>query len=97
MTDGVAEGLLWRYNAATPATCGVAMEVPLRTVVAVSLVYQSDVIESPGANMSNTDPILEKDATLSEMSVAPTVMASVTRAGEYLLASSRLLFPAATV
>jgi len=34
---GVALGLLWRNRAATPATCGVAIDVPLSVAVAVSL------------------------------------------------------------
>jgi len=34
---GVALGLLWRSRAATPATCGVAIDVPLSVAVAVSL------------------------------------------------------------
>lgn len=43
-------------SAATPATCGDAMEVPLMLLVAVSLVFHADVIELPGAKMSRQDP-----------------------------------------
>ena len=32
---GVAEGLVWRKSAAAPATCGVAIEVPLMVLVPV--------------------------------------------------------------
>jgi hypothetical protein len=34
---GVALGFPSRYRAATPATCGAAIEVPLKDAVAVSL------------------------------------------------------------
>jgi hypothetical protein len=36
--DGVADGLSERYRATTPATCGLAIEVPLSVAVAVVLV-----------------------------------------------------------
>src|SRR5687767_9977792 len=45
---GVAPGLLCRYSAATPATCGEAMEVPLMVLVAVALVYHALVMPTPG-------------------------------------------------
>lgn len=35
------------YKAATPATCGLAMDVPLIVFVAVSLVNQVDVMSVP--------------------------------------------------
>src|SRR5690606_36834462 len=41
---GVAPGLLARYRAATPATCGAAIEVPLMVLGAVLLVCQAEVI-----------------------------------------------------
>ena len=53
---GDAAGLPCRYRAATPATCGVAIDVPLIVFVAVLLVYQAEVIEDPGANRSRHDP-----------------------------------------
>ena len=40
--DGEAFGLFSRYNAATPATCGVAMDVPEIVLLSVSLVFQAD-------------------------------------------------------
>src|SRR5687767_12419127 len=40
---GDALGFPARYSAATPATCGVAMDVPLIVFVAVVLVYHADV------------------------------------------------------
>jgi hypothetical protein len=45
-----------RYRAATPATCGEAIDVPLRVAVAVSLVYQDERMLEPGAKMSTTLP-----------------------------------------
>jgi hypothetical protein len=36
--------------------CGVAIDVPLIVFVAVSLVYQADVIDTPGANQSTQLP-----------------------------------------
>src|SRR5690348_7590652 len=49
---GLAVGWLARYSAAAPATCGVAIEVPLIVLVAVSLVAHDDVMPTPGAKMS---------------------------------------------
>src|SRR4051794_13364523 len=49
---GDAEGKAWRYSAAAPATCGVAIEVPLRVLVARFPVFQAEVIPEPGANRS---------------------------------------------
>jgi hypothetical protein len=54
--SGVAVGLAAKYSAAAPATCGVAMDVPLMVLVAVGLLYQSDLIEEPGAKISRHDP-----------------------------------------
>ena len=79
---GVALGLLWRNRAATPATCGVAIDVPLSVAVAVSLVSQADRMLEPGAKISTTLPKLENDDRASVIVVAPTVIASATRAGE---------------
>ncbi len=53
---GEAVGLPCRYSAATPATCGVAIEVPLMILVAVVLVSQSDLIFTPGAKISRHEP-----------------------------------------
>ena len=43
------DGLALRYNAAAPAACGEAIDVPLIVFVAVVLVFQSDVMLTPGA------------------------------------------------
>ena len=66
--------------AAAPATCGAAIDVPL--MVLVVPLSQVDLIACPGANKSTHDPILEKMARVSAEVVAPTVIASGTRAGE---------------
>ena len=47
-----------RYAAATPATCGEAIEVPLIVLVAFVEVNQLDVIEEPGAKISKQVPKL---------------------------------------
>ena len=49
---GEAAGVAPRTSAAAPATCGVAIDVPLIVLVAVSLVFQAEVIALPGAKMS---------------------------------------------
>jgi hypothetical protein len=53
---GDAPGLPWRYSAATPAVCGVAIDVPLIVFVAVVEVDQADVMLTPGANQSTQVP-----------------------------------------
>src|SRR5919198_5699255 len=85
---GEALGLADRYSAAAPATCGVAIEVPLIVLVAVSLVSQDEVMLTPGAKMSVQVPKLENDARASVLSLALTVIASATRAGVKLQASA---------
>src|SRR3954454_11111981 len=49
---GEAVGLADRYSAAAPVTCGVAIDVPLMVLVAVSLLFQAEVMLTPGAKMS---------------------------------------------
>jgi len=53
---GKAVGYFSRYNAAVPATCGVAMDVPLIVLVAETSVIHAEVIEEPGANKSKHVP-----------------------------------------
>lgn len=50
---------------------------------------------TPGAKMSTTDPKLENEARLSLMSMAPTVMANGSEAGD-LVEAWTFSFPAAT-
>ena len=79
---GDADVLFCKYKAATPATCGDAIEVPEIVFVAVSDVYQADVIEEPGAKMSRQVPKFENDERASVSVVEPTVIAFAARAGE---------------
>ena len=43
-------------NAATPATCGEAIDVPEIVLVALFDVYQEEVMFEPGANTSTHEP-----------------------------------------
>ena len=52
----LALGLPCKYKAATPTTCGVAMLVPEMVLVAVSLVFQDEVMLEPGAKTSTQVP-----------------------------------------
>ena len=63
--------------------------------VAVSLVFQDEVMLLPGAKMSRHVPKLENEARASVFVVAPTVLAAGARAGELLHAFAFEL-PAAT-
>ena len=79
---GDALGFVSKKSAATPATCGDAIEVPEIVFVAVLLVAQAEVILEPGAKMSTHVPKFENEDRASELVVDPTVSALVTRAGE---------------
>ena len=82
--DGEAPGFVCRYSAIAPATCGVAIEVPLIVFVAVSLVIHAEVMLEPGAKMSRHVPKFENDERASVLVVEPTVFAAATRAGDEL-------------
>ena len=69
--------------------------MPESTAVAVGEVYQSLGIPTPGAYRSTHDPVFENEACASEASVAATVTAAGTRAGDAEQASAEEL-PAAT-
>ena len=84
---GDAVGFVSRNNAATPVTCGVAIEVPEIVLVAVSLVFHDDVMLLPGAKMSTQVPKFENEERASVVVVDPTVIALGARAGETLHAS----------
>jgi hypothetical protein len=92
---GEAVGFVSRNNAATPATCGDAIDVPEIVFVAVSLVRQVEVMLLPGAKMSTQVPKFENDERASLVVVEPTVIAFGARAGETLQAFW-LSLPAAT-
>ena len=81
MSAGCAEGFVSRRRAATPATCGAAIEVPDLTVWSESEPIPAEVIPSPGAKMSTQDPWAEEVIARSERVVPATVMASPTREG----------------
>jgi hypothetical protein len=81
---GEAPGFVSRNNAATPATCGVAIDVPEIVLVAVSLVRHAEVMLLPGAKMSTQVPKFENDERASVVVVEPTVIAAGARAGETL-------------
>ena len=83
---GEAVGFVSRNNAATPATCGDAIDVPEIVLVAVSLVLHADVILLPGAKMSRQVPKFENEERASLVVVDPTVIALATRAGDELQA-----------
>lgn len=72
------------------------IEVPEMLLVAVLLVIHALMMFCPGAKMSTTEPKLEKDARVSAIVVAPTVLALGARAGDVVPASAPS-FPAATV
>ena len=92
---GLAPGLVSKKSAATPATCGDAIDVPEIVFVAVSLLDHADVMLEPGAKISTQVPKFENEDRESLLVVEPTVRAFVTRLGDELHASA-LLFPAAT-
>src|SRR5690606_19637191 len=87
-------GLADRIRAATPATCGAAIDVPLIVLVAVLEVDHAEGILGPGPKLSRQEPKFETDARLSLLAVAPTVLAPPARVGEKLHALA-WLFPAA--
>ncbi len=84
-------GWLASHSAAAPATCGVAIDVPLIVFDAVSLVFHADVMLVPGANRSVQEPKSDEEARRSSMVALLTINASVTLAGEKLHASALLL------
>ena len=84
--DGVAAGFVSRNKAATPATCGDAIDVPEIVLVAVSLVLHAEVMLLPGAKMSTQVPKFENEERASGVVVEPTVIAAGARAGETLQA-----------
>lgn len=83
---GEALGFVSRNSAATPATCGDAIDVPEIVFIAVSLVFHDDVMSVPGAKMSTQVPKFEDKDRASLVVVFPTVIAFGTRAGDTLQA-----------
>ena len=75
-----AEGLMPFRTAQAPATCGVAIEVPLRT--ANALPGTDELIADPGASSSTSGDEFENDEMTSDLSVEPTVIADEMQAGK---------------
>lgn len=71
------------------------MDVPEIVLIALVLPIHVLVMSCPGAKISTAEPKLEKEALVSAMVVAPTVIAPVARAG-LLFSASRFSLPAAT-
>lgn len=92
---GVRAGFCDKAKAATPATCGAAIDVPDIVRVAVSDECPADTMLDPGANTSRQEPKFEKDDRSSLDVVDPTVIASGSPAGDTVHALT-LEFPAAT-
>src|SRR4051794_20164731 len=70
-TDAVGAGCF--MTAQAPATCGVAIEVPLKT--AKPPPGTDELIEDPGAHRSSSVPEFENEDTVSVFVVEPTVIA----------------------
>jgi hypothetical protein len=85
-------------SAATPATCGAAIDVP--DLVEMPPLASVDVMLTPGAKRSTHEPMFAQDGFVSLPLVALTVRASATRAGDTLQALTarpmKLPLPAAT-
>src|SRR4051812_8156363 len=92
---GLAPGAPCRSVATTPATCGEACDVPSPCARAVVEELNVLTMSTPGAKTSTQEPKFEKPGLESVESTAPTVMASGTRAGDSVHASTDS-FPAAT-
>lgn len=72
----------WKNKATVPATCGLAIDVPLIMFVALALVCQVLWTELPGAIMSTQLPLLLNEEKPSLLALEATVIAAGTRAGE---------------
>jgi len=84
-----------QMEAAMPATCGQAIDVPEIVFVAVFEPIQADMMLLPGANVSTHVPKFENVERASAFVLEPTQMPKGAEAGEKVHAFA-LLFPAAT-
>ena len=91
---GVVAPEIVQTSAARPATCGAAIEVPLRSLNPVP--GTDDRIPSPGANSVRNGAAFEKIATSSPFVVAPTLIADEMQAGDEIALPAKLL-PDATM
>ena len=73
------------------------MEVPLRAAELRSWLYQAELIDDPGANISTQSPQLENEERSSAWVVDATVNAGPTRLGDPLQASVSSLPAAITM
>jgi hypothetical protein len=87
--------LVLQIEAAIPATCGQAIDVPEMVFVAVFDPIQADKMLVPGANVSTHVPKFEKPDRASLFALDPTQIPKGAEAGEKVHAFA-LLFPAAT-
>src|SRR4030095_1508800 len=92
-SDTVAVGELCFKIAQAPATCGVAIDVPLKNPN--SALGRDEKIDEPGAKRDKKDTEFEKDEIKSAFVVDPTLTAVEMHAGS-LMASMNPLFPEAT-
>ena len=89
---GVQSGWRWSRRAAAPATCGVAMLVPLNEAHVPSAGGTEEVMSTPGADTSGfipseigVGPLLEKEAIASCFVTAAAVIAFAALPGEETL------------
>src|ERR1043166_2676593 len=94
ISDTVAVGLADFSTAHAPATCGVAIEVPLNGVYPPGT---DDVTPTPGASKLRKLALLENPATTFCLLVAPTLIAFETHAGVEIASAREALPEAMTV
>src|SRR2546422_1219756 len=75
----LAFGMACLMTAHTPATCGVAIDVPLSTLYPPP--GTDELIKLPGARSDMNDAMFEKYETASALSVEPTLIAVETHPG----------------
>ena len=78
-----AEGLTDFSTAHAPETCGAAMDVPLiETISEPALPGNAEAIATPGASKSRYGAVFEVGQTVSDLNVAPTLIADEMHPGE---------------
>ena len=92
---GEADVAADKYRAASPATCGAAIDVPDKVAEAVVEVMPAETIPEPGAKRSRQLPKFEYDARASVIVVAPTVSPDALFPPGEVLQASIFEFPAA--
>ncbi len=74
----LAPGALERITAKAPATCGAAIEVPLKVAKPPGT---DELMDDPGAKTSMKAATFEKLETISDLVVEPTLIALEMHAG----------------